>query len=98
MQKFPTIELMEGVMKDMSDEIQIEHIRVREAAKKIFFSGLTTKTKGVWGGPLRKNELFLKCFFLICSRLKIEYKTTYPNINISVLCCRSAKSQSLTGF
>ena len=22
----------------------------------------------------------------------------YPNINISVLCCRSANSQSLTGF
>ena len=37
----------------------------------------------------------------MCSRWKIKYilfKTTYPNINISVLCYRSANTQSLTDF
>ena len=28
----------------------------------------------------------------------ISFKTTYPNIDISALCCRSANSQFLTGF
>ena len=42
---------------------------------------------------------------MICSCWKIKYilfKTSYPNINISVepfkLCCRSANSQTSTGF
>ena len=67
--------------------------------KKYFFSDSSLKW---WrGGGLRGLNLV----FLNCSRWKIKYilfKTTYPDIDISVyncisvLCCRSANSQSLT--
>ena len=47
----------------------------------------TKRGEGVRGCPLRKKNFF-RCSFLICNRWKNNYilfKTTYPNINISVV-------------
>ena len=58
-----------------------------ESRKKVLFLVDSPLTGGGGGKGLSTKEKKIM-FFLICSRWKIKYilsKTTYPNINISVL-------------
>ena len=76
----------------------MNELQIGKPQKKSFFSGQSTKRRreeGLRGCLLRKKELF----FVAVEKIKyILFKTTYPNIKITVLVYCVLSIGKLTGL